>query len=236
MSILSAQVAAPKPKVIIFDVNETLLDLESMRSSISKALGGKKGLLPLWFSTMLHHSLVDTVSGQYHDFGQIGVAALQMVARNNGIKLSADEARNAIVPPLLSLPAHADVKDSLASLKSAGYLMISLTNSSNAGVKAQFEYAGLNSYFSQCLSVEDIKIYKPDLRVYTWALQKLKIKPEEALMVAAHGWDVAGAKVAGLQTAFVARPGKQLYPLAQTPDYNVSNLIELTEILEKQYS
>lgn len=41
-----------KPKVLIFDVNETLLDLTSMRTSIGKALGGREDLLPLWFSTM----------------------------------------------------------------------------------------------------------------------------------------------------------------------------------------
>jgi len=234
-SMFSVQAANIKPKVIFFDVNETLLDLESMRNSVGKALDGKKELLPLWFSTMLHHSLVDTVSGQYHDFGQIGVASLQMVARNNGITLTNEEAKQAIVPPLLSLPPHADVKRGLTSLKSAGYLMISLTNSSNAGVKAQFTHADLLSYFDQRLSVEDIKIYKPDLRAYEWALKQLNIKPEEALMVAAHGWDVAGAKEAGLQTAFIARPGKQLYPLAKSPDYKVNNLIELVDILEKKY-
>lgn len=82
------------------------------------------------------------------------------------------------------------------------------------------------------MSIEDIKVYKPDLRAYAWALEQLNIKPEEALMVAAHGWDVAGAKAAGLQTAFVARPGKALYPLAQKPDYVVKDLSELVEILK----
>ena len=36
--------AAPKPKVIIFDVNETLLDLETMRTSIGEALDGQEEL------------------------------------------------------------------------------------------------------------------------------------------------------------------------------------------------
>ena len=54
-----------KPKVIVFDVNETLLDLEQMQSSVAKALDGNTQLLPLWFSTMLHHSLVSTVSNDY---------------------------------------------------------------------------------------------------------------------------------------------------------------------------
>lgn len=222
-----------KPKVIIFDVNETLLDLETMRTSIGKALAGNENLTPLWFSTMLHHSLVTTVTGDYQDFGKIGVAALMMVAQNNDIEITEEQALEAIKVPLLSLPAHPDVKSSLVSLRTQGYKIVSLTNSSNNGVETQFANAGLTDYFDKRMSIEDIKVYKPDLRAYEWALKQLNVKPEEALMVAAHGWDVAGAKAAGLQTAFVARPGKALYPLATKPDYIVKDLIELVEVLKQ---
>ncbi|QHJ12181.1 (S)-2-haloacid dehalogenase [Paraglaciecola mesophila] len=224
--------AAPKPKVIIFDVNETLLDLETMRTSIGEALDGQEELTTLWFSTMLHHSLVTTVTGDYQDFGKIGVAALMMVAKNNNIDITEEQAVTAIKTPLLSLPAHPDVKAGLKALKDQGYKLVSLTNSSNKGVETQFKNAGLTDYFDKRMSIEDIKVYKPDLRAYAWALEQLNIKPEEALMVAAHGWDVAGAKAAGLQTAFVARPGKALYPLAQKPNYVVKDLSELVEALK----
>ena len=224
--------AAPKPKVIIFDVNETLLDLETMRTSIGEALDGQEELTTLWFSTMLHRSLVTTVTGDYQDFGKIGVAALMMVAQNNDIEITEEQAVTAIKTPLLSLPAHPDVKAGLKALKEQGFKLVSLTNSSNKGVETQFKNAGLTDYFDKRMSIEDIKVYKPDLRAYAWALEQLNIKPEEALMVAAHGWDVAGAKAAGLQTAFVARPGKALYPLAQKPDYVVKDLSELVEILK----
>lgn len=223
-----------KPKVIIFDVNETLLDLESMRASIGKALGDREDLLPLWFSTMLHNSLVTTVTGDYQDFGEIGVASLLMVAQNNAIELSAEDAKTAIVTPLLSLPAHPDVKAGLTSLSKQDFKIVSLTNSSNHGVKTQFENAGLTHYFDARYSIEDIKIYKPDLRAYEWVLQQLNVQPEDALMVAAHGWDVAGAKAAGLQTAFVARPGKALYPLAEKPDYIVNDITELAQLMGRQ--
>lgn len=53
-----------KPKVIIFDVNETLLDLAPLKKSVGQALGGREDLLPLWFSTMLHYSLVETLSDE----------------------------------------------------------------------------------------------------------------------------------------------------------------------------
>lgn len=98
-------------------------------------------------------------------------------------------------------------------------------------MKTQFENAGLTDFFDARYSIEDIKVYKPDLRAYEWVLEQLGVKPEEALMVAAHGWDVAGAKEAGLQTAFVDRPGKALYPLAKKPDYVIKDLSELADIM-----
>ena len=76
----------PKPKVIIFDVNKTLLDLAPLKTSIAKAFGRREEIVPLWFSTMLHYSLVETLSGNYHSFGDIGIAALMMVATSQGIE------------------------------------------------------------------------------------------------------------------------------------------------------
>lgn len=202
-----------------------------MRPSVAKALNGRNDLLDLWFSTMLHYSLVSTAIDEYKDFGQIGVAALMMVAESHDIKLDADGARKAIVGPLLSIPAHPDVPDALKSL-SKKYVLVSFTNSSNKGVETQMKNSGLINLFNRRLSIEDIKVYKPQLKSYQWALEQMKIKPEEALMVAAHAWDVAGAKAAGMKTAFIARPGKVLYPLADKPDVVVSDLKALLEHLE----
>ncbi len=219
------------PKVIFFDVNETLLDLTAMRSSVGEALGGRDDLLPLWFSTMLHHSLVDSTTGRFHTFGEIGVASLLMVAEIEGIELTKAKAKTAIVTPLRSLPPHPDVRDGLQALKNKGYKLVSLTNSSNQGVYTQFKNADLLSYFDERLSVEDINLYKPDTRTYEWAIEKMGIAAEDAMLVAAHGWDIAGAKQAGWQAAFIARPGKVLYPLAIAPDTVVSGLDELVSQL-----
>lgn len=221
-----------KPKVIIFDVNETLLDLAPLKKSVGQALGGREDLLPLWFSTMLHYSLVETLSNDYHNFGEIGTAALMMVADAQGIELTYNQAKTSIATPLSSLPAHADVKPALQVLSKSDYQLVSLTNSSFEGVEAQFKYAGLTDFFDKRYSVEQIKKYKPHPDTYKIVLDDLGVKPEEVLMVAAHAWDLMGAKNAGMQTAFIARPGKTLYPLTAKPDYIVSNLQELAAILE----
>ena len=216
-----------KPEVIIFDVNETLLDLNAMRSSVGAALGGRGDLLPIWFSTMLHYSLVDTLTDNYRDFLEVGAGALVMVAKREGIDLSLENAKRSIVGPITSLPPHSDVKVGLKSLKNRGFRLASLTNSSKMGLAKQFENAGLSSYFSRQLSVENVRAFKPALVTYKWALSELDVKPANALMVAAHAWDLAGAKAAGLQTAFIKRDGATLYPNVGELDYIANDIIDL---------
>lgn len=220
-----------RPKVLFFDVNETLLDLTTMKKSVSKALGNRNDLLPLWFTTMLQYSLVTTVSGQYNDFGIIGAAALQMVAANHDITLTEDEAKEAILGPLRSIPAHSEVKQALTDLKEAGYKLVSFTNSSNIGVETQFKNAGLLDYFDKCLSIEDIGKFKPHTDTYNWAARTMSVEPNECLLVAAHGWDIAGALWANWRGAFVSRPGAQQYPLAPSPEIAEPNLKLIAEKL-----
>jgi 2-haloacid dehalogenase len=223
-----------RPKVLFFDVNETLLDLNDMKQVISKALNGRDDLLPLWFTTMLQYSLVTTVSGQYEHFGNIGAAALQMVAANNDIDISEDEARKTVLNSLRGLPAHLEVKEALTNLKKDGYKLISFTNSSNEGVKKQFESAGLTEFFEARLSVEDIGKFKPDSDAYAWAARKMGVKPEECMLIAAHGWDVAGALWANWRAAFISRSGKQTFPLAPKTEINEPDLLKVSEKLIAQ--
>jgi len=228
---LSDDLVIVKPTVIIFDVNETLLDLTSMRKSVGDAIQGREDLLPLWFSTMLHHSLVVSATGEYESFGNIGVAALQMVAEINGIEITKEQAKHSILTPLRSLPAHPDVAMGLAALKAQGYKLVTLTNSSLTGVRQQLKNSNLSQYFDANLSIESVGVFKPHLSTYQWAIKELNVNTNEALMVAAHGWDIAGASKAGLQTAFIRRANKVLFPIADKPDYTVLDVNELAKRL-----
>ncbi len=223
----------PKPRVLIFDVNETLLDLAPLKASVGKALGGREEFVPLWFSTMLHYSLVETLSGNYHSFGEIGTAALQMVAESQGIELEYQDAKLAVVPPLLSLPPHHDVVAGLKMLSEDGFRAVSLTNSSAEAAETQLRNAGLTDLFEKRYSVESVKMYKPHMNTYRMVIDDLGVKPEEAMMVAAHAWDLAGAKNVRLQTAFIARPGTALYPNVAKPDYVANDLPELVKLLRE---
>ncbi|MDT8409835.1 MAG: haloacid dehalogenase type II [Wenzhouxiangellaceae bacterium] len=220
----------PRPMVIFFDVNETLLDLRPVRESVSKALGGCPELVPLWFTTMLQYSLVTTVADRYRDFGEIAVAALRVVAGNQGIDL--DEATaNKAVAPIRCLPPHPDVVPALERLRDANYRLFTLTNSSGAAVAEQLKNGGLDKLFEAALSVEGVGLYKPHAHVYRWAAGRAGVDVSECLLVAAHGWDVAGAAWAGMRSAFVGRPGQQQFPFGPTAEFVVPTFKELADDL-----
>ena len=223
-----------QPKVIFFDVNETLLDLGNVGKSVSKALGGRDELVPYWFTTMLHYSLVGNVMGEYNSFGEIGIASLEMIANQQNIKLTPEQARTAVLTPFRDLEPHKDVVEGLKKIRAMGYTMITLTNSSDAGIAAQLKNSNLAQYFDGSLTVQNLSIFKPDLRVYEWAQKEMKVAPEDAMLIAAHAWDIAGADKAGWKTAFILRPGKALYPLADKPDLTGKDLIEIANQLESK--
>lgn len=215
------------PLVLLFDVNETLLDLTPLTESITNVLLDERAP-KLWFTTMLQYSLVMSVSGQHAPFSKIGAAVLEMVAKNYDVALSAADAAKAL-EPMTKLPPYPDVRPALLRLKEHGFRLAALTNSSQSGVDAQLKHAQLADCFEQQLSVESVGQYKPSKAVYDWAARQMGCDPDECMLVAAHGWDVAGAKWAGMQTAFISHPGQQLFPLAPEPDLYVADLTALAD-------
>lgn len=219
-----------KPAVLFFDVNESLLDLKAMYPAVQRALQGQEQLVPLWFSTMLHYSLVHTLGNHYKPFPEIGMAALQMVGRSHGIEISDAEAHEAIAP-ILSLPAHPDVPEALALLNDKGYRCLTLTNSSLTGVQTQVRNAGLTDCFENALSIESVGYFKPHPRVYQWAAEQVGESLENCMLIAAHPWDTAGAMWAGMQAAYLARSGHAFYPLAPEPTLNGVDLMAIARQL-----
>jgi 2-haloacid dehalogenase len=209
-----------RPGMIFFDVNETLLDLTPLRESVGQALGGRPELAPLWFTTLLQHSLVATVADRYRNFDEIGAACLRMVAQSHGVDLSGDAAQRCLAR-MRRLPSHPDVIPALEHLRHAGFRLATLTNSSQAALADQMQNAGLAGFFEMLLSVEEVGLYKPHAHVYRWGARRVGLDVSECLFVAAHGWDVAGAAWAGMRTAFIARPGQPVYPLGPAADITV---------------
>lgn len=203
-------------RVIVFDVNETLLDVGALEPHFARAFGDGS-VLREWFSTVLLYSEVSSLAGPYADFGAIGGAALDMTAASRRVSLSPGD-RTQILGGMRSLPAHPDVRDGLRRLKDAGFRMVTLTNSAPAAVEQQLRHAGLTEFFERGFSVDAVRRFKPAPEPYRYVAKELRVETGALRMVAAHAWDIVGAMQAGCAAAFVARLGKVLYPLAPKPE------------------
>ena len=216
-----------KPTVILFDVNETMLDMSPLKKKINNLLGSSQGFR-IWFGMLLQYSLVDNCTNSYHDFVTIAGATLDMASE--GLKKSITEMqKKEALATIKKLSAYPDVPIGLKALKENGFRLATLTNSPAATLSAQLKYAGLTKYFDTTLSIDTIKKYKPALETYRWAAEQLSVNTGEVMLVAAHGWDVAGALQAGLQAAFIQRKGQSLYALSPSPQIVGKNLIEVVQ-------
>lgn len=214
-------------RVLVFDVNETLLDLRALAPHFERLFGSGE-VLHQWFGQVLQSALLTVVTGQYSDFGKVGRAALDMVGARHGVKIG-DAERTAIVGGMRTLPPHPDVKPAFEKLKAAGFRMATLTNSPAAVADAQLGNAGLKPYLDSILSVDSVHSLKPAAKVYHFAAESLGIAAADLRLIAAHSWDVAGAMSAGCAAAFVARPGMVLDPLFASPDIVEPDLLRVAE-------
>ena len=214
-------------RVCVFDVNETLLDMAALDPHFER-LFGDASARQAWFDRFLQLWLTEMVTGVYQEFGAIGGAAMKMLAESRGVELSDDEVGE-ILGGMKQMPPHPEVEESLSRLRDAGFRLATLTNSTEQVGEAQIENSGLRDYFEQTLSADTAQRLKPAPEPYRMAAESLGVEPGGIRLVAAHGWDIAGALRTGCAAAFVARPGKALFPTVPRPDVVGTDLQEVAE-------
>lgn len=202
--------------VIAFDVNETLLDLKALDPVFERLLGSAALRAP-WFAQMLQLSFVGGLTGEYLDFSSAQHAALAMVAKRNGLRVTREET-DEVVAAMSSLPPHPEVPDALRALRATPLRVLALTNSIASVAEAQLSNAGIRDQFDDVISADSVRRLKPAPEPYRAAAAAFGVGTAEVRLVAAHSWDVSGALAAGCQAAFVARPGMVLSPVGRQPD------------------
>jgi 2-haloacid dehalogenase len=221
------------PRICVFDVNETLLDLRALDPHFERVFGDTT-VRHAWFTQLLQTAFVSTITGDYKDFGTIGSTALDMVAARRGATLSPED-RTSLLGAMRHLPPHPDVRDGLERLRSAGARLVTLTNSTEQVGQAQITNAGLSGYFEHLFSADTVRRLKPAPEPYRMVAERLGVAISEIRLIAAHAWDIAGALHAGCAAAFVARPNMVLDPLFEPPDVVGADLREVAErILERE--
>ena len=211
--------------VIVFDVNETLLDLTALDPHFERVFGDS-GVRALWFQQMLFSAFVGIASNRYVAFGAAARGALKVVAARRGLELS-NEDETAIVRGMTSLPPHPEVTHGLERLRAAGFRLATLTNSRPEVAEAQIENAGLSPFFELLLSADAVGRLKPAPEPYRMSAEQMGVALGDVWLVAAHAWDITGAIRAGCRGAFVSRPGAVLDPTGETPNLQGADLEEV---------
>jgi len=122
----------------------------------------------------------------------------------------------------------------LTTLTKMGIKMIIVTDAPKLPVWMRISALGLQHYFEHILTYEDTGAKKPSPKPFQMALDILKVKPNEALMVG--DWaerDVVGAKQLGMKTAF-ARYGDTFETKDSGADYELNDILELVDIVRRE--
>jgi 2-haloacid dehalogenase len=202
---LARQRATSAPTIFVFDVNETLIDIEFVGPVFERIFGDRR-MLREWFNQLILYSNAITLSGPYVPFFDIAQGILEMLGAIYGAKVSRsdiDELRTR----MLTMPAHPDVVAGLRELKEAGFRLVSFTNSPSSTQSSPLENAGLGEWFERSFSVERVRRFKPAPQGYHMVAEELDVEPRSLCMVAAHVWDTIGAQSVGYSAALVTRTG-----------------------------
>ena len=212
---------------ILFDINETVLDLSSLKPKF-KAAFGDEAVTATWFSMLLHASTVCILTDVKTNFASLAGTMLDAIAARRGVDLS-EMMRDEILGGFSSLAPHADVKPALTRLRSAGYRTVAFTNSSLNLVTRQIDNAGLTEYFDEIVSVEETGSFKPDPKVYKFVAERINRPIDELRLVATHDWDTHGALSAGMHAAYIDRSGAPYHPQYRQPDVYATSMDDVVE-------
>ena len=203
------------PSIIVFDVNETLLDIETLTPLFARVFGD--GLvLREWFAQLILYSEALTLSGLYQPLGGLGASVLEMLgAYRHVVIASADVAE--LKTRMLAMPAHPDVPSGLARLREAGFRLVTLTNSKPDPDVDTLARAGIGGFFEARFTVDAVGKFKPAPEVYHQVALALRAEPADLCLVAAHAWDTLGAQARGWSAALVTRAGNANLPLPGLP-------------------
>jgi 2-haloacid dehalogenase len=213
-------------RALVFDVFGTLVD---WRTGIAEALhssgldGDPAELAGDWRARYV--PILAEVNDQrrpWGNFDELHFVTLDDLLREREIDAS-DETRRRLVAAWHALDPWPDVKDGLEQLRSA-HVVATLSNGHVAMLVDLARHGDLR--FDCVLSAELARAYKPDPAVYLMAATLLALDPGEVMLVAAHPWDLKGARNAGLRSALVRRPLEHGPNTASRDDADADHVVD----------
>lgn len=215
------------PKAVVFDMYGTVLAIDGVRNAVEVA-GSRdsQAFVDAWRRKQLEYAFLSSMAQAYCDFDDLTERALHYVCAQHALTFDTDQCER-LVGAWRGLPAYGDVAHALRDLRKRGIPTAILTNGTRASADAVLRRARVRELFDELLSVEDVRVYKPDPRVYALATEHFACEPRELVFVSSNGWDAWGAAHFGLRVVWCNRsrlPAEQLEP---PPEATLGGLDEL---------
>ena len=215
--------------LIVFDVNETLLDLRTMEPTFQRIFGDKSAMR-LWFANLILYSAALTVAGVYVPFTDIGAAVMKMLADTQGIKIN-DGDKTELTDKFSTMPPYPEVPAALRKLRNAGFRLFCLTDNLLDVQTRQLTHGGIVDLFERRFSADGVKHHKPSPQAYAYVEKELGAKPAQFCMIACHTWDTLGAVAAGWQAALIKRVGNDVLGVGPQPHIVGNDLNDVADQL-----
>jgi len=219
--------------LIVFDVNETLLDLQTMEPVFERIFGSKDAMR-LWFANLIMYSAALTVAGCYVPFTDIGSAVMKMLADTRGIRIT-DADRHELTERFSTMPPYPEVPSALRKLRDAGFRLFTLTDNLLEVQTRQLMHGRIVELFERRFSADSVRHHKPSREAYAYVENELGVDASALCLIACHTWDTLGAVAAGWQAALIKRVGNDVLGVGPQPQIMGSDLNDVADQLIARY-
>tara|TARA_X000001036_G_scaffold343633_1_gene323253 strand:+ start:324 stop:983 length:660 start_codon:yes stop_codon:yes gene_type:complete len=218
-----------KPKAIVFDAYGTLFDVNSAAEKCKNKIGSKwENFANFWRTTQLEYTWLRSLMKKHKDFWQVTEDSLDKSMKvfniNNSLK-------NELLNLYKILSPYPEVKKVLTNLKEKKLKLAILSNGTPKLLEELVKSNNLSNLFDDLFSIEEVKIYKPDSKVYDLPIQKYKVQPGEITFLSANTWDVSGGGNYGYNSVWVNRNKSHFDNLDYIPKNEIGNLTQLLDIV-----
>src|ERR1700727_1907138 len=215
--------------LIVFDVNETVLDLQTMEPVFQRIFGDKQAMR-LWFANLIMYSAALTVAGCYVPFTDIGSAVMKMLADTQGMRID-DADKDELREKFSTMLPYREVPAALARLRDAGFRLFTLTDNLLEVQTRQLEHGGIADLFERRFSADGVKHHKPSREAYAYIGRELATEPSRFCLIACHTWDTLGAVAAGWEAALIKRVGNDVLGVGPQPQIIGNDLNDVADQL-----
>ena len=216
-------------KAIIFDAYGTLFDVNSAAEKCKDKIGKKwESFSNYWRTTQLEYTWLRNLMGRHKDFWQITEDSLDKSMKVFEIDSSMKSDLLNLYKILSTFP---EVKDALNILKEKKYKLAILSNGTPSLLNELVKSNNLDNIFDDVFSIEEVKAYKPDPKVYNIPINKYQIQKNEVAYLSANTWDVSAGGNYGFNPIWVNRNNNIFDNLDFKPINEIKNLKNINELL-----